>query len=184
MKSPNSTSTIHLDGHPGSHRRRRRNYTSSSDANGPDPPHIARRCANRSEPGGQGRRCPGRMPTSCLKRADSQCRASRSATAHARRAGRTCNRNRRTVPRLESQRPGGVSRHTRGRACDSAESPRASLPIEPSMPDGHWPCGANTLPGDQFGSQACGDPRPLRCKGGCLPPVASGDSPRGYFRRL
>ncbi len=29
----NSTSTLHLDGHPGSHRQRRRNYTSSSDTN-------------------------------------------------------------------------------------------------------------------------------------------------------
>jgi hypothetical protein len=33
LKSPNSTSILHLDGHPGSHRWWRRNYTSSSDAN-------------------------------------------------------------------------------------------------------------------------------------------------------
>ncbi|MEN3794881.1 site-specific integrase, partial [Fulvimarina sp. MAC3] len=33
LKSPNSTSIIHLDGHPRSHRQRRRNYTTYSDAN-------------------------------------------------------------------------------------------------------------------------------------------------------
>jgi len=31
LKSPNSTSTIHLDGHPALHRRRRRNYTTCAD---------------------------------------------------------------------------------------------------------------------------------------------------------
>ncbi|WP_226898473.1 tyrosine-type recombinase/integrase [Mangrovicoccus algicola] len=31
LKRRNSTSILHLDGHPGSHRQRRRNYTSTSD---------------------------------------------------------------------------------------------------------------------------------------------------------